>query len=177
MLLLLKIFYGLAILLHPDHWIYHHHLDRAPWTTFLEINQSLLPGDSVKKTPTLPQASPAGYCVCYSTSSVVSAIQCSPYCKKDLAALASVFSFPIYTVSLFAFYHVCERVLGLFCSGRDDGPKCVLVKRQKGVSLLRSWTTPVHLSVLTTGLGVVASQNLTCVSCPHVANNRAHNRG
>lgn len=154
--LLLKILYGLTIFLRSAHWIYHHHVDRAPWTTLLETNQPFSPGDSVKKTPTLSQASPAG---CYVTPLQVWCLPSSvlhsagkiwlPYLLLSIS--------PFIQFSLFAFYHVCERVLGLFCSGRDDGSKCVMVKRQRGVSLLRFWTNPVHVSILRMGGGVGGS--------------------
>lgn len=118
----------------------------------LEIKQSLSPGDVAKQTLTLSQASSAGCCASYPTPSVASAIQRSPCRREDLAALASVFSFLIYTVYLFAFYHVCGRALGLCCSSRDAGTKCVMVKAQRHITTTRSRTNPVRHCVLRTGL-------------------------
>lgn len=147
--------------------MFHHHLDNASWMMLLEIKQLLSPAISPHhQTLAISEASSAGCCACHSTPSVVSASQRCPYCRKGLAAFASIFSFLIYTVYLFVFYHVCGRVLGLCCSSRDAGSKSVMVKTQRDVSILRSWTNPVHHSVLRTGLDFVCGvTNLLMPGC------------
>lgn len=173
--LFLKIFYGLTIFLQSADWIYHDHwIELLEWQFWKSSNFFHLVIQSSNHLP-FPFSSLSCWILC-----MLLQVWCLPssachiarkiYLPNLLCSVSPFIQFP----SL----HFIMFVKEFWVSFPQEGMTDLSAWWWKDKGVFPYWDLePMQYISLSWGQGwvlAVASQNLTCASCPHVANSRAH---